>query len=175
MHTFLLGSALFLAVLAAGFAYLFTQLLSRGRSEPLPADWEDVFSPSRYRAMERLLEEADYEYIASRGGGNEQLEKQLRARRTHIFSDYVTCLSQDFTRICRAIRKLMVDSEVDRPDLAGLLMKQNLIFTLAILTIEFNLVLYRLGVGKPDGRDLVHSLDTVFGHLSKLALLVEPV
>jgi hypothetical protein len=123
--------------------------------------------------MERLLEDADYQYLASKTGNNRTLEKQLREKRLGIFHSYITCLSQDFTRICRAIKKIMVDSQVDRPDLAGLLMKQHFIFTLTVLSIEVRLVLYNVGIGTPDGRDLVDSLDAMCGQLRTLSLVVD--
>src|SRR5260370_39617350 len=78
MNAVLLAAALFLVLLGVGFGMLFAQLLSRDRLLPLPDDWEEMFSPARYRAMERLLEEADYQYLASRSGNNKGLEKQLR-------------------------------------------------------------------------------------------------
>ena len=173
MNAVLLGAALFLVLLGVGFGVLFARLLSRDRMPPLPDDWEQVFSPARYKAMERLLEETDYQYLASRSGINKGVEKQLRARRVSIFHAYVSCLSQDFTRICNAIKKLMVDSQVDRPDLAGLLMKQHFIFTLTVLSIEFRLVLYNFGLGTPDGRELIDALDTMCGQLRCLSLIVE--
>ncbi len=174
MNAVLLAAALFLVLLGVGFGMLFAQLLSRERLLPLPDDWEEMFSPARYRAMERLLEETDYQYLASRSGNNKTLEKQLRERRMRIFQAYINCLSQDFTRICKAIKKVMVDSQVDRPDLAGLLMKQHFIFTLTALSIEFRLVLYNFGVGTPDGKDLITSLDTMCTQLRTLSLVVEP-
>ena len=173
MNAVLLGAALFLVLLGVGFGVLFAQLLSRDRTLPLPDDWEEVFSPARYRAMERLLEQTDYQYLASKSGNNKRLERQLRERRIRIFQAYVNCLSQDFTRICKAIKKVMVDSQVDRPDLAGLLMKQHFIFTLTVLSIEFRLGLYHFGVGTPDGRDLIDSLDAMCGQLRTLSLVVD--
>jgi hypothetical protein len=123
--------------------------------------------------MERLLQETDYQYLASKSGNNHRLEKQLRQKRVRIFHAYVNCLSQDFTRICNAIKKIMVDSQVDRPDLAGLLMKQHFLFTLTVLSIEFRLVLYHFGVGTPDGKDLVDSLEEMCGQLRTLSLVVD--
>ena len=67
----------------------------------------------------------------------------------------------------------MVDSQVDRPDLAGLLMKQHFIFTLTVLSIEFRLVLYNFGLGTPDGRELIEALETMCGQLRSLSLIVE--
>ena len=173
MNVLLLGAALFLVLLGVGFGLLFAKLLSRDRSLPLPEDWEEFFSPARYKAMERLLDQTDYQYLASRSGDNKKLEKQLRDRRVRIFQAYVSCLSQDFTRICNAIKKVMVDSQIDRPDLAGLLMKQHFVFTLTVLSIEFRLVLYNFGLGAPDGRDLVTSLETMCSQLRTLSLVVD--
>ena len=113
MNAVLLGTALFLLLFGMGFGMLFAKLLSRGTNVlPMPEDWDDIFSVGRYRAMERLLEDADYQYLASKTGNNRTLEKQLREKRLRIFHSYITCLSQDFTRICRAIKKIMVDSQV---------------------------------------------------------------
>jgi hypothetical protein len=173
MNAVLLGAALFLLLLGMGFGMLFAKLLARERTSPLPDDWEDIFSVGRYRAMERLLHDADYQYLASKSGNNKTLEKQLRDKRIGIFHSYITCLSQDFTRICKAIKKVMVDSQVDRPDLAGLLMKQHFIFSLTVLSIEVRLVLYNVGIGTPDGRDLVASLDAMCGQLRTLSLVVD--
>jgi hypothetical protein len=171
MNAVLLGAALFLLLLGLGFGLLFARLLSRDRIPPLPDDWEEIFSPARYKAIERLLEETDYQYVTSKSGSNKKLEKQLRAQRVEIFHTYVCCLSQDFTRICTAIKKLMVDSQVDRPDLAGLLMKEHFIFTLTVLSIEFRMVLYGIGLGTPDGRDLIQALDGICAQLRALSLV----
>jgi hypothetical protein len=173
MNAVLLGAALFLVLLGVGFGVLFAQLLSRDRTLPLPDDWEEIFSPARYRAMERLLEQTDYQYLASKSGNNKRLERQLRERRIRIFQAYINSLSHDFTRICKAIKKVMVDSQVDRPDLAGLLMKQHFIFTLTVLSIEFRLGLYHFGVGTPDGRELIDSLDAMCGQLRTLSLVID--
>src|SRR5579863_6610202 len=165
MTAVLLGAALFLILVGAGFCLLFARLLSRERISTISDEYDEIFCPARYKAMERLLEETDYQYVASKSGNSKKLEKRFRAQRVRIFRDYVNCLSQDFTHICATIKKLMVDSEVDRPDLAGLLMKQNFIFTVTVLSIEIRLMLYSAGLGRPDGRDLVVSLDTMCTHL----------
>lgn len=173
MNIVLLVAALFLVLLGAGFGMLFAKLLAHERMLPAPEDWEDVLSPGRYKAMERLLEEADYEFLAAKSHDNKKLQKRLRDKRVHIFSSYLNCLSQDFIRICNTIKKVMVDSQVDRPDLAGLLMKQHFIFTLTVLSIEIRLVLYNFGCGAPDGRSLVRTLDNMTAQLRTLSLVVD--
>ncbi|HUJ20902.1 MAG TPA: hypothetical protein VLX58_05230 [Bryobacteraceae bacterium] len=174
MNAVLLGAAILLVLLGVGFGMLFARLLSRDRDLPALEDWEEIFSPARYKAMERLLEETDYQYLASKSANNQKLEKQLRAKRVRIFSAYVSCLSRDFTRICNAIKKMMVDSRVDRPDLAGLLMKQHFIFTITVLSIEVRLVLYNFGMGAPDGRSLIDALETMSSQLRTLSLVIDP-
>jgi hypothetical protein len=173
MTAILLGAALFLILMSVGLGLLMGRLLARERIPLLPDDWEEIFSPARYKAMERLLEETDYQYVALKSGNNKKLERQLRSQRVQVFQAYVGCLSHDFTRICGAIKKLMVESEVDRPDLAGLLMKQHFIFTLTVLSIEFRLALYGFGLGTPDGRDLVKALEAMCGHLGTLSLVAD--
>jgi len=173
MTVVLFGAAVLLVLLGVAFGMLFAKLLSRERATPASEEWEDVFSPGRYKAMERLLEEADYQYLSSKSGDNKRLQKRLRDQRVRIFGAYVNCLSQDFTRICNAIKKIMVDSQVDRPDLAGLLMKQHFIFTFTVLTIEFRLVLYNFGLGAPDGRSLIEALESMCAQLRTLSLVVD--
>ncbi len=173
MSIVLLATALFLVLMGIGFGMLFAKLLAHRTTLPASEDWEDVCSPGRYKAMERLLEQTDYQYLAAKSGDNNKLQKRLRDRRVRIFSSYLNCLSQDFTRICNAIKKIMVDSQVDRPDLAGLLMKQHFIFSLTVLSIEIRLVLYNFGWGTPDGRSLVRSLDNMSAHLRTLLLVVD--
>jgi hypothetical protein len=173
MNIVLLATALFLVLMGVGFGMLFAKLLAHRPTLPAPEDWEDICSPGRYKVMERLLEETDYQYLAAKSGDNKRLQKRLRDRRVHIFSSYLNCLSQDFTRICNAIKKIMVDSQVDRPDLAGLLMKQHFVFSLTVLSIEIRLVLYNFGWGAPDGRSLVRSLDNMSAQLRTLLLVVD--
>ena len=173
MNIILFAAALLLVLLGVAFGMLFAKLLSHDRALPAPDEWEDVFSPGRYKAMERLLEEADYQYLSSKTGDNKRLQKRLRHQRVRIFGAYVSCLSQDFTRICNAIKKVMVDSQVDRPDLAGLLMKQHFLFTITVLAIEFRLLLYNFGLGAPDGRGLVQALESMCAQLRTLSLVVD--
>jgi len=173
MNVVLFGAAILLVLLGVAFGMLFAKLLARERTLPAHEEWEDVFSPGRYKAMERLLEDTDYQYLSAKSGDNKKLQKRLRDQRVRIFGSYVNCLSQDFTRICNAIKKVMVDSQVDRPDLAGLLMKQHFLFTITVLAIEFRLVLYNFGLGAPDGRGLIQALENMCAQLRTLSLVVD--
>lgn len=122
MNVLLIPAAVFL-LLAIAFAWLFAKLISRDRTIGFPDDSDEIFSPTRYRVMELLLNDADRDYLCSQPGWNDRKERRYRKARIKIFRGYVHQLSDDFNKICKAIKILIVASEVDRPDLAGLLMK----------------------------------------------------
>jgi hypothetical protein len=56
----------------------------------------------------------------------------------------------------------------DRPDLATTLLKQRLLFSYAMLVVEFRLALQTLGIGRVDVRRLVSSLEAMRDQLRQL-------
>jgi|SRR5579862_6205752 hypothetical protein len=171
----LLVTGIFL-VLAGGFAVLFKRLTSRDRtSMPLPLeDWEGIFSPSRYKAMERLLDECDQEFLRSQPGSTRRMEKKLRRTRVSIFRGYMRQLSEDFHRICKALKILMVHSPVERNDLAGLILKQQFQFTVTMMTTEVRLVMYSWGWSGVNVQALIEPLTAVRMQLQALADVATP-
>jgi len=61
-------------------------------------------------------------------------------KRVKLFRGYMHQLSEDFNRICKALKLLMVQSHADRPDLAGLLLKQQFTFSMAMMAVEVKLI-----------------------------------
>jgi len=160
-------------LLAAGFAAVFARLISHERTA-LPIDESDpIFSPNRYRVVERLLAEADLRTVAS--VGDKRLEKEFRKVRVTIFRGYMLQLSQDFNQICKAIKLLMVTSDVDRSELSGVILKQQFQFSLRLMRIEVELILYSLGYSGIDTTGLVESLDALRMQLQRLVAVAEPM
>jgi hypothetical protein len=160
-------------LLAAGFAAVFARLISRERIG-LPIDESDpIFSPNRYRVVERLLAEADLRTVAS--VGNKRLEKEFRKVRVKIFRGYMLQLSEDFNQICKAIKLLMVTSDRDRSELSGVILKQQFQFSLRLMRIEVDLVLYSLGWSGIDATALIESLDALRIQLRALVAVAEPM
>ena len=116
----------------------------------------------RYRPMLRLLSDADLDF-ASR---NPVLRKKIRAQRRAMFRGYLRCLTKDYARLLSGVRGMMVESGVDRPDLAKALAKNRTLFALALCRIELNLQLHAIGVGKVDVSGLVGALDSLRGAVS---------
>lgn len=175
MNLILMSAIGILALLGLVFLFLFKTLMS-GRKEALPADWENIFTPVRYKPMERLLDPVDHEFLASQPSFSRRMGRRFRANRIAIFRGYVRCLGRDFTRVSGALKMLMVHASVDRSALAGLLLRQRLIFSYTMLSLEVKLALHSFGWSAPtvDVRNLVGTLDTMRSQLRALAAVAQP-
>jgi hypothetical protein len=162
-----------LLLLAIAFASLFARLISRDRTTGFPDDSEEVFSPAKYRVLERLLNEADQNFLRSQPGWNERKERTYRKTRIKMFRGYLHQLSDDFNKVCKAIKVLIVTSAVDRPDLAGLLMKQKFLFAVGMISVEFKLSLYGLGWSGSNLRYLMQSLEAMRSQLQAFAAVAQ--
>lgn len=159
-------------LMAVGFGLVLARLISRNRILLTGDESDPICSPMRYRPIERLLAEADQKILASLGDRNkERLARKVRAK---IFRGYTKQLSEDLNQISQAIKAIMVTSPVDRPDLAGFLMKQQLIFAFSMMWAEVKLLLYESGWSGIDVRRLRESVDTLCAQLGSLTAIAEP-
>ncbi len=110
---------------------------------------------ARYRPMLRLLSSDDLNFAAR----HPVLRAKIAARRRELFRGYVRCLTKDYGRLLARVRRLMVESGVDRPDLAKALAKNQFVFALALCRIELHLRLHALGLSNVDVSGLVEALD----------------
>jgi hypothetical protein len=171
--TIIAGVVCFVLVIAA-FHFLFTRLLSV-RNVISPADiLEEPFSAERYRAMDRLLDQADENFLASHLGCTRQMKRRFRKTRISIFRDYMKLLSEDFNRICRAIKSHAITAEVDRSGLAAFTLKEQFRFARNMLYVEFKLAAYALGWRGIDASDLITSLNAMRDRLQVLTAIAEP-
>jgi hypothetical protein len=109
--------------------------------------------------MLRLLDEADFQYLRTQKGFTPALEKRLRGQRVETFLGYLRMLEGDFTRVCLALKVMLVQSDFDRPDLASALLHRQLTFACGILLIHFRLLLFRRGLAAVDATSLVDLFD----------------
>lgn len=167
----LLAAAVFI-LLTIGFTLVFARLISRDRIDVLADDLESILSPTRYRPMERLLAEADQKLLEA--VGDLGLQRKFRRVRVRICRGYMQQLSDDFTKICKAIKVLLVTSKQDRPELAGSLMKEQVIFIFAMMAVEMKLLFYSAGVSTVDISAVTQSLDSVRAQLQLLVAATEP-
>lgn len=147
------GTLLFLALGTFGLLFLMRlRMLRASETNPAPA-----ILPGRYRPMLRLLADEDFRFVSA----NPSLKKTLRTERCRLFRGYLRCLTRDYGRLLAGLRHAMVQSGVDRPDLAQALVRNRLRFAVALCNAEIRLVLYSAGIGKVDISGLVAALDAL--------------
>jgi hypothetical protein len=142
----------------------------RDLSLPANPEWLRNLTVARYRPMERLLDERDFEFLAGQPGISAALVRSLRAERRKIFRSYLRSLSRDFGRVCAAIRHLMLYSSHDRPDLAMVLARQRFAFAMGLMGAEVRLAMHACGWSgvSLDVRGLVDALESMRRELSYL-------
>jgi hypothetical protein len=128
-------------------------------------DWVKSFSASKYKPMERLLCERDFEFIASHPGNHGSVIRKLRADRRRVFRAYLAAIIRDFNRLYAAATDAALFADQDRPELSSILVRQKLMFQAAIVMVHGRLILHTLGIGTVDARNLVEAL----GRLSQEA------
>lgn len=144
-------------LMALGVVLMVLQKIQADHSVPVEVLSQESLV-ERYRPMFRLLDESDCEFIASGFPGSSEL-RRFRAERRSLFRVYLRNLGSDHARIVGAIRDLLVQSQLDRPDLAKALYQCQLMFALAMISVEFKLVLHTLGIGTVDVRSLVAAVE----------------
>jgi hypothetical protein len=176
MNLIWLSSTGVFVLLGVAFVVLFRTLSPSRRKMDAPADWESIFSPSRYKPMSRLLDPVDYRFLQSQAGFSRRIMRRLRANRIEVFRGYARCLGRDFSRVSSALKLVMVHGSVDRSALAGLLLKQRMEFSLHMMSLEARLVLHSFGMSAPtvDVQRLVEALDTLRAQLQAFAAAAQP-
>jgi hypothetical protein len=144
-------------VMALAVVIMVLQKIQTDNTVPAEVLSQDCLA-ARYRPMYRLLDESDCGFIASGSHGNANL-RRFRSERRQLFRVYLRNLGTDHARIVGAMRDLLVESELDRPDLAKALYRCQLMFALAMISVEFKLQLHALGIGTVDVHSLVAAVE----------------
>jgi hypothetical protein len=120
----------------------------------------------RYRPMERLLDEDDFQVLNATGDG--KLLRRIRSQRRSIFRGYLRCLRRDHAMLCATVRSLMIDSETDQKDLATALLKIEWTFKFFLVGVNVRLACHAIGFGTVDVSGLLGSLDEIRQHMQAL-------
>ena len=152
-------AALVLVAAGAVLMFVFRKIIGGPKSLPVSVDWISDLSVGRYKAMERLLGEEDYRFLACQPGLDKRTLRRMRSERRKVFRGYLACLSRDFSLVGAALRLVMTYSSQDRPDLARILYTQQALFALGILAVEWRLALHACGIGTVDVSGLVRAME----------------
>jgi phosphatidylserine/phosphatidylglycerophosphate/cardiolipin synthase-like enzyme len=155
------AAAAVMLVIVAAFIMLLRRIISPQRAQSYDENWLCEFSVNRYRPMERLLSDDDFEFLEHQPGYKPRMKRKLRAERRAIYRDYLRSLAGDFQHLYGAVQMLMLTSDEDRPDLAAVLVRHKWAFTSGMVMIHFRLLLHALGKQPVDIGVLVGSLDAL--------------
>ena len=159
-----------LAVLAGvAFLLLFRRLRERTESAQTDLGWSSEFSIHKYRPMERLFLEEDYDFLAAQPGFRPKIYGRLQTERRRVFRHYLRCLRKDFNRLSTAAKTLLLMAPQDRPELARNILKQRMLFSYALWTVEARLALQTVGLGTVDVRQLVGVMESMMEQLRYLS------
>jgi hypothetical protein len=122
-------------------------------------------SAERYRPMLRLLSDEDLAFVSA----SAHLSRTVRARRRQLFRSYLNCLTRDYAYLLAGVRAVMVQSGIDRPELARALAKNRILFAMAICKVEFRLTMHAAGVGKVDVSALVGAMEALSAQVKILS------
>ena len=156
-----LALAVAVVVLACKLAFTDTSL-------PLNAEWIDKLSIEHYRPMMHLLDAGDVRFLRTQPGFTPGMEAKVRTERCWVFRGYLRCLRTDFQQVCAALKFLMVHSRYDRPDLASVLIHQQVMFECGMALVGLRLFLYRWGLCGVDVADLIGIFDLMRLELRRL-------
>jgi len=159
MGIVLIGSVTIVLAVVVAMVVVLRKISVSGQRLPVTAEWIDELSAERYRPMLRLLDGQDLQFLQAQPGFTPKMAEKLRAQRCQVFRGYLRCLCSDFSRICAAIKMLMLHSRRDRPDLAAALVRNQMLFAFGILVVQCRLVLFQAGLCTVDANSLVRLFD----------------
>jgi hypothetical protein len=169
---FVISASIFAALaLIFVLAFLISKIGFGGKDLPLTCEWINDISLDRYRPMLRMLDEGDIAFLRSQPGFTPDMVKKLRSQRTLIFRGYLRSLETDFGRVCSAIKLVMLQSQLDRPELAKGLIRRQATFACAMLSVRAHLFFYSLGICGVEVSQLVKIFD---GMRLELRVLLPP-
>jgi hypothetical protein len=164
------GAAASFVLIATAFGVLFSKLVSRDRVAPPSEDLDTICSPDRYQAIEQLAAAENHKTFFK----DRNLESQLRKKRVAVLRSYLHQLSADFHQVTKAVQLMLVQSQVDRPDLARIVLKQRLVFFYAMMSMEVRLTMYGFGLNRIDERLLTGSMYAMRSQLQSLSAIAAP-
>jgi hypothetical protein len=155
--------------LVSALAFLLRKVGSGSHGLPVTSEWIDDLSLNRYRPMLRMLDGRDIAFLRTQPGYTPDIARKLRSQRTQIFRGYLRSLETDFGRVCSAIKVVMLQSKYDRPELAEALLRQQVTFACAMVSVRARLFLYSVGVSGVEVSNLVKIFDSMRLELLTLA------
>jgi hypothetical protein len=147
--------------LVSVLAYLIRKVGLGSNGLPVTSEWIDNLSLDEYRPMINMLDGRDIALLRSQPGFTPAMAKMARKQRAMMFRNYLKQLEEQFGQVCVAIKVIMLQSQRDRPDLAEALIREQITFACAVLSVRVRLVLYSMGICGMEVSELVKIFDSM--------------
>jgi hypothetical protein len=154
--------------LIIAFAMALGKIICPKTALPVTTEWIEELSVERYRPLLGIADGRNLESISSGHGGDRKLVRQLRRKRCRIVRSHLRDLRADFARVCTAIKLIMVQSDIDRPDLASTLVRSQVKFAVGLVSVHLQLYLQELGIGTIEVGELLRVFNIVSLELRSL-------
>jgi len=154
----ILGNGLMLVVLARQFRMPVTGACPTGPEGRI----------QNYAPMLRLIDRDDLRFLRAQPGFTRKMESRFRRQRAMLFFVYLRSLEAEFGESCRALKGVMAQAAMDRPDLARLMVRTQVRFAVRLSVVRIRVVLYRWGVGRPEVAGLLQPFEVVREALQSL-------
>ncbi len=162
------------AVLLASFGLAIRRIAAPQRVSSVSTEWIAELSPDRYQPLLRLLAQGEMDFLRSQPGFTRQMLGAIRRHRAGVIRAHLGEMCEDFSRICAALKLMMVQSGTDRPDLAITLLRAQAAFTRGMLMVHARLWLYQVGLGSVDISAVMNLFGSLSLELKSVAPLVMP-
>lgn len=137
--------------------------------DEITPEWLESFSPSTYYPMQGLLSEEDFNFLCRQPGFDLSLYRKLRRDRLRIFQQYLNRLIMDFNRLHATARAILASSPEDCSEFVTQLVWLKVRFSIAVLRVEMNYALCRVGFRSLATGVLILRLEEMNAHLTSIA------
>jgi hypothetical protein len=157
-------------VSAAALLWVVRNLANRRQTARVSGQPAPKFHAPDYAPMQRLLNEADFEFLRSQPGFQPGLETRLRRERRAIFNLYLRRLERDYRSMSAALQALIVSAPQDQSALLAEVARQNFRFRLGLWRVRVGVALHGLHLAPPPVHvdRLVEAADRLSGIIRSL-------
>ncbi|MEQ1946651.1 MAG: hypothetical protein ABL995_05655 [Bryobacteraceae bacterium] len=163
-----LAAAVFIAAGLAALAWKMSgrvEASGHGEASAEPG----TFRAERYRPMERLLLAEEFESLAAQPGFTREIGEQWLRGRRKIFRVYLGQLKRDFHRLHASARLAVAESGEESAELVGVLIRQQIVFSVAMTRVELRFAWSALGFRPMDIRPILQLIDSMRMDLERFA------
>ena len=164
---------IFLAMFAGSAAWFTARLLAYRPT--LDQAELPPFDAARYAPMGRLLDPADGQYLASQPGVTRADVARFEQSRRQTFRLYLRELAADFGALHAQAREMVAVSPEENHELVENLIRMQIRFWMAVVSIELQLAAEAAGIGRVDPSRILAAVESLNAAILRASAVPGPV